>query len=115
MFGLFLSSTTPSSYSLAEIHIGMTRKFFVHVLIDQIIKKIFLLIDQIASLTSFLIMNAAIGELLLPILAGSFFEIEGPISFVIIELVFTIIVLIVFIKFLDYCGKNSEKYGLLYM
>lgn len=26
LFGLFLSNTTPSSYSLAEIYIGMTRK-----------------------------------------------------------------------------------------
>ena len=31
LLGLFLSNTTPTSYSLAEFYIGMTRKVFLKI------------------------------------------------------------------------------------
>lgn len=64
-----------------------------------------------ASLTSFVILSAAVGEILLPLLVGSLFEKEGPISFIVIELVTTLLALIIFLKFWHYCRQHAKYFG----
>ena len=65
----------------------------------------------IASLTSFVILNAAIGEIVLPLIVGSLFEKAGAISFLIVELLATVLALIIFLKFWQYCRQNSQNFG----
>ena len=107
LFGLFLSNTTPSSFSLAEIYIGMTRKCSI-ILLVYLTK---IMSFFIASLTSFVILNAAIGEIVLPLIVGSLFEKAGAISFLIVELLATVLALIIFLKFWQYCRQNSQNFG----
>jgi hypothetical protein len=56
-------------------------------------------------------LNAAIGEILLPLLVGTLFEKQGPTSFLIIEFLMTVLALIVFLKFWRYCRENAKFFG----
>ncbi|XP_032217767.1 major facilitator superfamily domain-containing protein 4A [Nematostella vectensis] len=72
--GLFMSSVFPTCIALAEYYIDMT-----------------------APVTSVMIMSAALGELLLPLLVGQVFERLGPASFLVIAFCATFVALLIFI------------------
>lgn len=86
LFGLALSNTTPCCYSLAEIYIGMT-----------------------PSSASFVIISAALGEMILPIIVGNLFDKDGPESLVLIELFSILLAFVVFYIFWNLC-KYSSRY-----
>ncbi|RNA39544.1 Major facilitator superfamily domain-containing 4 [Brachionus plicatilis] len=85
LLGLFLSNTTPTSYSLAEIHIGMT-----------------------PTLTSFVIICAASGEMIFPLIVAFFFEHSGSNSFIAIELMISIVISVTFVRFFFITKTSSQ-------
>ncbi|CAF0884729.1 unnamed protein product [Brachionus calyciflorus] len=87
LLGLFLSNTTPTSYSLAEIHIGMT-----------------------PTLTSFVIICAASGEMIFPLIVAYFFETVGHNSLITIEFLISIAAAIIFAKFIFNAKVDGKSY-----
>lgn len=88
LLGLFLSNTTPTVYSLTEIYIGST-----------------------PTLTSFVIICAASGEMVLPVIVASLFETAGPTSLLVIEFILTILAAILFVCFVLYARAHKNCYG----
>ncbi|XP_064633007.1 major facilitator superfamily domain-containing protein 4A-like isoform X2 [Lineus longissimus] len=85
MFGIFLSSITPTALSLAEQYIDVT-----------------------SSITAVIVTLAALGEMILPVVVGNLFVILGPVSFLVTGVIMTVLSIGVFMVI--WCiGKNSPK------
>jgi hypothetical protein len=62
-------------------------------------------------MTTAVIISAAMGEMLLPALVGSLFEASGPVSFIAVELVATVLSCIAFFQFVRYTKAYTNPTG----